>query len=246
ANGGYKEGEEVINMLAKHPSTAQFIAKKLATRFVSDTPSVSLVNKMAETFRKTDGNIKAVLITMVNDREFWNQKSVREKVKSPFELAISAIRATNADVQQPAQVFNWVNKMGQKIYYYQAPTGFPDRASYWINTGALLNRMNFGLAFATQKIPGIKVDLASLNNNHEPESAEDALKVYSNIFLPERDNTENIKRITAIVTDRSVLQKISDAAEKNKEAVTPVAINNHSMISQVAGIIIGSPEFQRK
>ncbi|MGC8068749.1 DUF1800 family protein, partial [Salmonella enterica] len=89
----------------------------------SDTPSVSLVNKMAETFRKTDGNIKAVLITMVNDREFWNQKSVREKVKSPFELAISAIRATNADVQQPVQVFNWVNKMGQKIYYYQAPTG---------------------------------------------------------------------------------------------------------------------------
>ncbi len=245
-NGGYKEGEEVITMLAKHPSTAQFIAKKIATRFVSDTPSVSLVNKMAETFRKTDGNIKAVLITMVNDREFWNQKSVREKVKSPFELAISAIRATNADVQQPVQVFNWVNKMGQKIYYYQAPTGFPDRASYWINTGALLNRMNFGLAFATQKIPGIKIDLASLNNNHEPESAEDALKVYSNIFLPERDHTENLKRLTTIVTDRSVVQKINDAAEKNKEAATPVAINNHSMISQVAGIIIGSPEFQRK
>ncbi|WP_323825077.1 DUF1800 family protein, partial [Pseudomonas aeruginosa] len=85
--------------------------------------------------------------------------------------------------------------MGQKIYYYQAPTGFPDRASYWINTGALLNRMNFGLAFATQKIPGIKIDLASLNNNHELESAEDALKVYSNIFLPERDHTENLKRL---------------------------------------------------
>ena len=85
-----------------------------------------------------------------------------------------------------------------------------------------------------------------MNNNHEPESAEDALKVYSNIFLPERDHTENLKRLTTIVTDRSVVQKINDAAEKNKEAATPVAINNHSMISQVAGIIIGSPEFQRK
>jgi uncharacterized protein (DUF1800 family) len=246
ANGGYKEGEEVLTMLANHPSTAQFIAKKLAIRFVSDTPATSLVNKMAETFRKTGGNIKAVLITMVNDPSFWNQQLSREKVKSPFELAISTIRATNADIRQPGQVFNWVTKMGQKIYFYQAPTGFPDRASYWINTGALLNRMNFGLAFASQKIPGVKIDLAALNNNHEPESAEDALKVYSAIFLPERDHTQNIKRLTAMVADKSVADKINAAAEKNNSQPIPSAPGNNSMMAQVAGIIIGSPEFQRK
>jgi uncharacterized protein (DUF1800 family) len=246
ANGGYHEGEAVLHMLAKHPSTAQFIAQKIATRFVSDTPATSLVNKMAETFRKTDGDIKAVLITMVNDPAFWNQQLSREKVKSPFELAISTIRATNADITQPAQVFNWCTKMGQKIYFYQAPTGFPDRASYWINTGALLNRMNFGLAFASQKIPGVKIDLAALNNNHEPESAEEALKVYSAIFLPERDHTQNIKRLTAMVADKSVADKINAAAEKNNSQPIPSAPGNNSMMAQVAGIIIGSPEFQRK
>lgn len=277
ANGGYREGMEVIQLLATHPSTAQFIAKKIATRFVSDTPSTTLVNHMAETFKKTNGSIKQVLITMVNDPAFWNQKTTREKVKSPFELAISAVRATNADIQQPFQVYNWCNKMGQKLYFYQAPTGFPDRASYWINTGSLLNRMNFGLAFATQKIPGIKFDLAALNNNHEPESVEDALKVYSNIFLPERDNTANIQRLANLVNDGSLAERISAAAEKNtsnntlmdsmgddmmqgnrrnsekatlnkknKPIALPSATGSNSMVSQVAGIIIGSPEFQRK
>ena len=121
---------------------------------------------------------------MVNSREFWDTKSLREKVKSPFEFAISAIRATNADVQQPFQIYNWVTRMGQRFYYYQAPTGFPDRANYWINTGSLLNRMNFGLAFATEKIPGVKINLAALNDNHEPESAEAALPFIVKSYYP--------------------------------------------------------------
>ncbi len=284
-NGGYKEGKEVIHLLATSPATAQFICKKLATRFVSDTPSVSLVNHMATTFQKTNGNIKSVLITMVNDPAFWNQKIAREKIKSPFELVISTVRATNADVQQPFQLYNWCNKMGQKIYFYQAPTGFPDRAAYWINTGALLNRMNFGLAFASQKIPGVKFDLMALNNNHEPESPDQALVVYSKILLPERDQAANIQRLSAMVRDNSVADKINQAAEKNspppanemmnegmmnrnekgnksnKEKASkekevlgrknkPITMQylagNNTMVAQVTGIIIGSPEFQRK
>lgn len=106
---------------------------------------------MTKTFEQTNGNIKEVLLTMVHDQAFWNRNLSREKIKSPFELVISAVRATNAEVNQPIQLFNWCTCMGQKLYFYQAPTGFPDRASYWINTGALLNRMNFGLAFAAQK-----------------------------------------------------------------------------------------------
>ncbi len=286
ANGGYEEGKQVLQMLATHPSTAKFICTKLATRFVCDTPSAELVSKMAETFLKTSGNIKAVLIAMVNSREFWDNKSLREKVKSPFEFAISAIRATNADVQQPFQIYNWCTRMGQRFYYYQAPTGFPDRATYWINTGSLLNRMNFGLAFATEKIPGVKLNLAALNDNHEPESAEAALAIYSKILLPERNQDDNIRRLTAMVRDVNLVQKVNDAADKTAPPPTdlmntqqndmmaskdaaPTARNrrqnqkallskknlpvttlyvagNTNTVSQVAGIIIGSPEFQRK
>jgi uncharacterized protein (DUF1800 family) len=286
ANGGYEEGKKVLVMLANHPSTAKFICTKLATRFVCDTPSAELVNKMSDAFLKSQGNIKTVLITMVNSREFWDTKSLREKVKSPFEFAISAIRATNADVQQPFQIYNWCTKMGQRFYYYQAPTGFPDRATYWINTGSLLNRMNFGLAFATEKIPGVKLNLAALNDNHEPESAEAALAIYSKILLPERNQDDNIRRLTAMVRDVNLEKKISEAAGKtaapttemanmqqdemmaaadvapnrrNKKANERAALSkknlplttlyvagNVNTVSQVAGIIIGSPEFQRK
>lgn len=283
ANGGYEEGKQVLEMLATHPSTAKFISTKLAARFVSDTPSVELVNKMTAAFLKSHGNIKTVLITMVNSREFWDTKALREKVKSPFEFAISAIRATNADVQQPFQIYNWCTRMGQRFYFYQAPTGFPDRAGYWINTGSLLNRMNFGLAFATGKIPGVKLNLAALNDNHEPESAEAALAIYSKILLPERNQDENIRRLTAMVRDTNLEQKLNEAAKnplttvdvqteqndemmgasmkmnkrekanekkalgkKNLPVTTLYVAGNTNTVSQVAGIIIGSPEFQRK
>jgi len=286
ANGGYEEGVKMIEFLANHPSTAKFISKKLAVRFVSDTPSDALISKMADAFLKSKGNIKTVLTVMVNSPEFWNADALREKIRSPFELAISAVRATKADVQQPFQLFLWCTRMGQKFYYYQAPTGFPDKASYWINTGSLLNRMNFGLAFATEKIPGIKLNLSSLNNNHEPESIEAALNTYSNLLLPERDNAANIKRLIPLITDNDLEKKLKDAAAKNTNAeiiptadesdnnmmtnerknnhalrkaekaalnknnAKPVtlayAAGNNTMIAQVTGVIIGSPEFQRK
>ncbi|HUC82691.1 MAG TPA: DUF1800 domain-containing protein, partial [Flavisolibacter sp.] len=196
AGSGYEEGVKLIHLLATHPSTAKFIAKKLAVRFVSDTPPQALVDKMAKTFLEKDGDIKEVLITMVSAPEFWSKNALREKTKSPFEVAISAIRATDAAIAAPFQLYQWVSKMGQRLYNYQAPTGFPDRGQYWINTGSLLNRMNFGLAFASNRIPGVKVDLMALNGNREPESAEEALKLYSKILLPERNTAETVKRLT--------------------------------------------------
>ena len=178
ANGGYEEGVQLLKMLAHHPSTAKFICRKLAVRFVSDNPPQSLIDKMAKTFTEKDGDIKEVLITMTTSPEFWSKDVIRAKTKSPFELAISAVRALNVDIKQPYQLFVWADKMGQKMYFYQAPTGFPDKGQYWINTGALLNRMNFGLAIASQRIAGTKLDLLSLNNRHEPESAIAALLTY--------------------------------------------------------------------
>ena len=285
SDGGYEEGVTLLSMLAHHPSTAKFICKKLAVRFVSDNPPASLIDKMSKTFLSKDGDIKEVLITMVSAPEFWDKSVIRAKTKSPFELAISAVRSVNADIQQPYQLFTWSDKMGEKIYFYQAPTGFPDNGQYWINTGALLNRMNFGLAVASQRIPGTKVDLLALNNHHEPESANAALITYSSLIMPERDLSQTIKRLTPMLNDPSLIKKIDDAAtttapvnpnqaannmmtdnmSSNNEAeandkkqgkglkglkkgntVIQYAVGNNNMLSQVVGIIIGSPEFQRK
>ncbi len=270
ANGGYQEGVQVLQQLASHPSTAAFISKKLAVRFIKDTPSVQIVEQMTATFLKTGGNIRAVLVTMVNHPDFWEAGALREKVKSPFELAISAIRATGADVQQPFQINNWITRMGQRLYFYAAPTGFPDRGNYWINTGSLLNRMNFGLAFATGKIPGVKLDLLALNQHHEPESAEDALQTYSSILLPERNQEANIRRLTSLLKETGLEEKIRQAAnrqpvisgdemnegmeanrrnevqQKNQADANRQQASTTGILQQVTGVIIGSPEFQRR
>ena len=275
--GGYNEGVTLLKTLANHQSTANFICKKLATRFVSDVPPQSIITKMATTFIKTNGDIKQVIITMVTAPEFWTKDALREKTKSPFEYAISSLRALHANITQPMQINNWITKMGQKMYYYQAPTGYPDKAQYWINTGSLLNRMNFGLALASKRIPGVDFDLAALNQNHEPESAEDALQKYATILLPQRNLQSTLKRLTPIVNDPTIITKINEAAEKNTVANTNNQMNNtddnmepmtmekvvekiknkrneavtttfgdNSMLAQVVGVIIGSPEFQRK
>lgn len=283
--GGYNEGVELLSMLAHHTSTAKFISRKLAVRFVNDNPPQSLIDKMTKTFLEKDGNIKEVLLTMLAAPEFWATNALREKTKSPFELAISSVRSLDADVEHPFQLNNWITKMGQKLYFYQAPTGYPDKAQYWINTGSLLNRMNFGLALAGKRIPGITFDLASLNNHHEPESADDALRTYSKILMPERNVESTIKRLTPMLTVPDIGKKVNAAADqssnnnsndinmqmnnedamaestsnytlkeklnrKNKPQTKDITYNtsfgNNSLLSQVVGIIIGSPEYQRR
>jgi uncharacterized protein (DUF1800 family) len=279
AGGGYEEGEELLKMLAHHASTAKFISKKLAVRFVNDAPPTSLIDKMAKTFSTSNGDIKSVLITMVNSPEFWSKDALREKTKSPFELAMSAVRGLDAKIDRPYELYTWINKMGQQMYYYQAPTGFPDNGQYWINTGSLLNRMNFGLALATQRIPGVSLNLAALNNNKEPESAEAALVTYSKIIMPERELAETVARLKPMLNDPNLQHKVATAAEKSNAAApkpvdTTMEMDNkverngkgrlgdgrkinqdpvirqkagtNTMLAQVVGVIIGSPEFQRK
>jgi uncharacterized protein (DUF1800 family) len=253
ANGGYKEGTEALAMLAAHPSTAHFIATKLAAKFIADAPPVAVVDEMAKTFLATKGDIKEVLLTMVMHPGFWAKAKEKEKIKSPFELAVSAIRATGTEVVAPYQVFTWSEKMGQKFYFYQAPTGFPDRASFWINTGSLLNRMNFGMAIAAQKIPGFKTNLLALNQNHEPESVEDALQTYTKLLLPVSDQKENSERIMSIVRAQNIDQKIASATKDNggmqdmqNQAMTQTNNTPLKSMAQVVGVIIGSPAFQRK
>lgn len=256
-NGGYQEGVDLLSILAHHQSTAKFICKKIAVRFVSDNPPQSLTDKMSKTFLEKDGDIKQVIITMVNSPEFWSKQVLREKTKSPFELVINSVRALNAKVNAPYQLFRQLEKMGQKIYYYQAPTGFPDRSDYWINTGALLNRMNFGIEITSQQIRGIRVDLLKLNNEHEPENAEAALKTYARLLMPERDMEPTIKRLLPLLADPKLQQKLlkssSDTKSDDLMELDELFLEEDkkykaemNSLAQVVGIIIGSPEFQRR
>jgi uncharacterized protein (DUF1800 family) len=268
ADRGMEEGVELLSMLSAHPSTASFISRKIATRFVADDPPAALVKKLAETFQSTQGNIQEVLTQLVSSDEFWSTASLRQKIKSPFELAISAIRSLEADVDDAIQLNKWIERMGQRIYYYQPPTGFPDRANHWISTGALLNRMNFGLTLAADKIPGLKFDLLRLNQNHEPGSSQEALRAYARILLPERNQEETIARVTPLVDEPSITTKVDKAAKKadmskfqaqdgkekqrnstdaNETAMeTRQSPQSDYRLSQIVGIIIGSPEFQRR
>ena len=175
AGGGMRDGEMVIDLLVHHPNTAKFISTKLARRFVSDNPPQSLVDRVAGVYMKTDGDIREMLRTIFTSPEFNSQEAYRAKIKSPFELAISAIRALGAEATNTIQVAQFIAKMGQPLYRYQPPTGFPDRAEQWVNTGSLLERLNFGLALAANKLRGTNVDLKRIAPNVEGSDTARAL-----------------------------------------------------------------------
>ena len=159
---GEKEGLEVLHLLAHNPRTAHFIAQKLAMRFVSDDPPLALVDRMTETFLKKDGDIREVLRTLFKSPEFWSPETYRAKVKTPFEFVVSAVRASGADVEDARALVGTLNNMGMMPYGMMPPTGYSMKASSWVNSSALLSRMNFALGLAAGKIRGVKVDSAYL------------------------------------------------------------------------------------
>ncbi len=145
AGGGQSDGEQVLDILAKHPSTAHFIATKLVRRFVSDTPPAELVDRTAKRFRDTDGDLREVMRTILTSQEFLSPDARGAKVKTPFEFVVSALRTTATDVDDARQYMRAVQQLGMPLYMCQPPTGYADTADAWVNTGALVNRMNFAL-----------------------------------------------------------------------------------------------------
>jgi uncharacterized protein (DUF1800 family) len=155
AGGGMSDGEQVLDILATHPSTAHFIATKLVRRFVSDTPPPALVDRVAARFSATGGDLRETLRTILTSREFLSPDAYRAKVKTPFEFVVSAARATNADVTNAAPLVRTLQQLGMPLYQCQPPTGYSDSADAWVNTGALVSRMNFALQMASGKMPGV-------------------------------------------------------------------------------------------
>jgi uncharacterized protein (DUF1800 family) len=159
AMGGEQDGLQVIDILAHHPSTAKFLSKKLAQRFVADDPPVMLVDRMAATFTRTDGDLRAVLETMFKSPEFLSEGAWRTKVKSPLEMVVSAIRAMNAEVTDTFVLGQRIADLGEPLYGKLEPTGYPNTGDAWTNTASILGRINFSNALANGAIPGVKVNL---------------------------------------------------------------------------------------
>jgi uncharacterized protein (DUF1800 family) len=231
---GIKDGEDALRMLAKHPSTARFISTKLARHFVADNPPPALVERMTKTYLATGGDIRAVLKTMIDSPEFWSKEAVRAKVKTPFELVASTARALHADVEVTLPLVNWVGRMGEPLYQCQPPTGYSDKAETWVNTGALLNRLNFAMQFASDRMGGA---LVNLHEMFGPEAATDpraALARALEVFLDGQVAAGTRQTLEARLDDPQVLQARLD---------DPVKQVNEGLL---AGLVLGAPEFQRR
>jgi uncharacterized protein (DUF1800 family) len=216
AGGGMKDGLMVLDILAHHPSTAKFIATKLVRHFVSDNPPPALVERVAATFQKSDGDIRETLKTIFFSKEFNSPEAYRAKIKRPFELVVSAIRTLGADTNGGPGTHQWIERMGEPLYGFQTPNGYSDAAESWVNTGGLLERMNFGLALASNRVQGTRVNLSNANG--------DQSKVLDEYLQ------------TILAGDISASTK--DALMKQLAQSDPP--------TKVVGLILGTPEFQRQ
>ena len=156
AGGGKEDGEKVLDILARHPSTARFISTELAQRFVADDPPPALIDRMAKTFHDNDGDIRAVMKTMLDSKEFFSEGAYRAKVKTPLEMIVSAVRATGAQVDFAFPLAQQIAQLGEPLYRKIEPTGYSSANAEWVNSAALLARMNFALALAQNRVPGVQ------------------------------------------------------------------------------------------
>jgi uncharacterized protein (DUF1800 family) len=231
---GEKEGEEMLDVLAHRPATAKFISRKLAMRFVSDNPPQSLVDRMAETFLKKDGDIREVLRTMFHSPEFWTADAYRAKMKTPFEFVASAARVSGADIQNALPLVGTLNRMGMPLYAMQPPTGYSMKAEAWVNSSALLNRMNFALQLASGKLPGTSLDPQALVPGPAPADSQAALTALEQSILAGDVSSQTHAVMQKQLGDPQISQRKLDDADKKPN------------YGAIAGLIMGSPEFQRR
>ncbi|MGA8014146.1 MAG: DUF1800 domain-containing protein [Candidatus Acidiferrales bacterium] len=232
--GGEKDGEEALKMLANDPHTAKFISTELARHFVSDTPPPALVDRMTKEYESSGGDIRSVMKTMIYSPEFWSKQTYRAKVKTPFELVASTARALNADVTISLPLAHWVGRMGEPLFLCQPPTGYSDKAETWVNTGALLNRLNFALAFSSGRLAGTNVDLGAMFGPDASKDPEMALTRSLDLFLGGQIEPPTRQILESRLNDPQILQARLD---------DPVKQVNEGLLS---GLVLGTPEFQRR
>jgi uncharacterized protein (DUF1800 family) len=212
AGGGKKDGEQVLDILATHPSTARFIATKIARRFVADQPPKALVDRAAARFRDTKGDIREVVRTIITSPEFFAAEAYRAKVKTPFEFVVSAVRATGANAPNAMPLVQAVREMGMPLYGCQPPTGYADRADAWVNTGALLARMNFAVSLTSARGRGLRPGAAVVSGD--------------------------VSTVRDAIIDGALAGEISESTRSTVARATQP--------QQVAALLLGSPEFQKR
>jgi uncharacterized protein (DUF1800 family) len=272
AGGGIKDGEMVLDILAHHPATAKFVATKLVRHFVSDNPPAGLVDRVAATFTKTDGDIRETLRAIFLSPEFNSPEAYRAKVKRPFELAISAIRTLGGETTGGPPLHQWIARMGEPLYGFQTPNGYSDTAESWVNTGGLLERLNFGLMLASNRIPGTRVDLNRFVAGSE--AGPDKRQVMNRFLelIVAGEITDKTKEALLKQLDEQaplVVPAVSparrdtnagmpgdptdsmDATEqqrplRQRQQLARADANITDPLTKIVGLILGSPEFQRQ
>lgn len=224
ANGGQRDGEVLLDHLARHPATAKHIAQALCERFVSDTPPPELVERIASIFIATDGDLRAVTQAIFESPEFWSRDAVDVKTKTPLEFVASAVRAVGTldEVQQP--LARALEQMGQPLYRCTPPTGYPDTANAWVSAGALVSRINFGIALASGKIPGVVVALPKAST--DPQGTVDTI------------STRVLGHPPTAKTRATLLDALVAKEDDGEVKTLDPAV--------VAGLLLGSPEFQHQ
>jgi uncharacterized protein (DUF1800 family) len=260
--GGMKDGLKVIDVLVNHPSTAKYIARKLAVKFVSDNPSESLVGRVAKAFQDSKGDIKTTLRAIFTDKEFFAAENYRAKIKTPFEVVVSAIRTVGADTNG-GQIQAMLAKMGEPLYAYQAPTGYPDTAEDWVNTGALLERLNFAVALASNRIPGTRVNLKQFEGRNKSEILNRSIAVVLDGEISPNTKATLLKQLEQPLIEPK-LETVADNSEDGEAMENTAMMQNqgggrnrqrqvrllppsgNAEVFKVVGLILGTPEFQRQ
>lgn len=224
AGGGMSDGLTVLHILAYSPVTAHHISWKLAQRFVADDPPPSLVNRMTQNFLHTGGDLREVTKTMIRSPEFWSQGAAQSKVKSPFEMVVSAARATHAQITSALALSNQIAKLGEPLYRKIEPNGYGNLSTDWIGSSALLDRMNFAIALAANRIPGVPVKIA----DNTPEAVARSI-------LGEEPNPQTVLAIHKALERGPDTEKVSVITQPPPPSAAALA----------AGLALGSPEFQR-
>ena len=258
AAGGENEGLKVLHLLASSPATAHFLSQKLAVRFVSDTPPAGLVDRMTATYLHTDGDISAVLRTMYHSPEFWSPAVYKAKVKTPLEFVTSAVRGSGAHVESDLALVGALNKLGMPLYGMQTPNGYAWTAEEWVSSNALVSRMNLALVLSGNRLVGTRMDYGALLGTEAGTPADEAR--LEAVLLGGTAGARTRAAVLGGANDPAVLRNAEDSfrarageGDGGEEPARLVraragggAYAPESPVDTMAGLLLGSPEFQRR